>query len=418
MPDDDDLSSEETEKIFHYEVERERQRKLKAKKLEADPNGAVEQDPAEALEQIARRQEGEAPKGRGERRNGPPPVLCFKLVRFADLKLDVSGNYVIKGLIPREGLVVIWGPPKCGKSFITFDLFLHIALGWEYRSHRVTQGVVVYCALEGQGGFAARKEAFCLRHEIADAPLYLMFTPLDLVKAYTLLIRDIEAQLPPSTMPIAVVIDTLNRSLSGSENKDEDMSAYIQAADTIRAKFKCVVVIVHHCGIDGTRPRGHTSLIGADDVQIAVKRDEDKTIIFTVEHMKDGQEGETIASKLEVVEVGHDKDGDPITSCVVVPTEPEPQPRADKRQKLTDRQANTLVALRKAILDHGIDSPPDFPPLGAKVVTLDQWKAELISRGLLKDDRRIEPRYREIRTPLLSRGLIGIRAPFVWVELS
>jgi hypothetical protein len=33
------------------------------------------------------------------------------------------------------------------------------------------------------------------------------------------------------------------------------------------------VVIVHHCGIEGTRPRGHSSLTGAADAQLAVKRD-------------------------------------------------------------------------------------------------------------------------------------------------
>ena len=40
---------------------------------------------------------------------------------------------------------------------------------------------------------------------------------------------------------------------------DEDMAAYIQAADRLREKFACTVIIIHHCGINGDRPRGHTS---------------------------------------------------------------------------------------------------------------------------------------------------------------
>jgi hypothetical protein len=28
----------------------------------------------------------------------------------------------------------------------------------------------------------------------------------------------------------------------------------------IRNAFGCAVIVVHHCGIDATRPRGHTSL--------------------------------------------------------------------------------------------------------------------------------------------------------------
>ena len=46
----------------------------------------------------------------------------FLPVRFRDIGLTAERPYLVKGLLPREGLVVIWGPPKCGKSFWTFDI--------------------------------------------------------------------------------------------------------------------------------------------------------------------------------------------------------------------------------------------------------------------------------------------------------
>jgi hypothetical protein len=134
-----------------------------------------------------------------------------------------------------------------------------------------------------------------------------------------------------------VIIDTLNRSLAGSESDDKDKAAYIRAADAIRHAFGCVVIIVHHCGVDATRPRGHTSLIGAVDAQLAVKRDAAENIVVTVERMKDGSDGETIVSKLEAVDVGTDVDGDVITSCVVVPVDGAAV-RATTTRKLSDRQ--------------------------------------------------------------------------------
>ena len=70
-----------------------------------------------------------------------------------------------------------------------------------------------------------------------------------------------------------VVLDTLNKSLVGSENKDVDMGAYVRAAEAIRDAFDCVVIIVHHCGYDDTRPRGHSSLPAAVDAQLAVTRE-------------------------------------------------------------------------------------------------------------------------------------------------
>src|SRR5271166_5616947 len=65
------------------------------------------------------------------------------LVPFEQIVLGRQRRYLVKGLIPRVGLTVVWGPPKCGKSFWTFDLAMHVALGWEYRGRRVQQGPVV-----------------------------------------------------------------------------------------------------------------------------------------------------------------------------------------------------------------------------------------------------------------------------------
>src|SRR5262245_30798097 len=78
----------------------------------------------------------------------------------------LSEDHLVKGLIPRVGIAVVWGPPKCGKSFWTFDLAMHSALGWDYRGRRVVSGTVVYCAFEGAEGFKARATAFRQQHNI------------------------------------------------------------------------------------------------------------------------------------------------------------------------------------------------------------------------------------------------------------
>jgi hypothetical protein len=38
----------------------------------------------------------------------------FQLKPFDTIKLSTAPNYLVKGIIPRTGLVVVWGPPKCG----------------------------------------------------------------------------------------------------------------------------------------------------------------------------------------------------------------------------------------------------------------------------------------------------------------
>jgi len=70
----------------------------------------------------------------GRRKNGPSQAAVqrlpdgrrsahrFQLVHFREIRLETTAAYLVRGIIPREGLIVIWGPPKCGKSFWTFDL--------------------------------------------------------------------------------------------------------------------------------------------------------------------------------------------------------------------------------------------------------------------------------------------------------
>jgi AAA domain len=254
------------------------------------------------------------------------------LVPFADITLSRARRDLVKGLIPRVGMTVVWGPPKCGKSFWAFDLMMHVALGWKYRGRRVNQGAVVYCAFEGQTGIEQRVEAFRMTyldgHAVA-VPFYLEPVTLDLVRDHGALITAIRQSLG-DVMPVAVTLDTLNRSLAGSESSDQDMSAYVRAADAIREAFQCAVIIVHHCGHDGVRPRGHSSLAGALDAQLAVKRDGANNILVEVELMKDGAQGDIIASKLEVVTVGTDEDGDAITSCVVIELDDAAAQRASR----------------------------------------------------------------------------------------
>jgi AAA domain len=313
------------------------------------------------------------------RGNGPVALVASKprepdrgkqrvvLIPFDDIKMGTEARDLVRGIIPRVGLVVAWGPPKCGKSFWMFDLSMHVALGWPYRDRRVQQGPVVYCAFEGQTGMETRVEAFRREFPIETdepVPFYLQPMTLDLVAHHGELIAAVRQQLG-KTAPVLVVLDTLNRSLRGSENDSKDMAAYIAAADTIRAAFDCVVAIVHHCGIDGSRPRGSTALTGAVDAQLSVKRDASDAVLVEVELLKDGAGGDIIASDLRVVELGKDVDGEKITSCVIVPAD---VPRtAEAGPKLTKNQQTMYAILREA---------------GQGGLTVDQWNERIRDVGV------------------------------------
>jgi hypothetical protein len=344
----------------------------------------------------------------------------FELIPFDKIAFDTASAYLVKGLVPRVCLSVFWGPPKCGKSFLVFDLLMHVALGWKYRGRRVQQGPVVYCALEGQAGLRKRVEAFRQRRlaEGADnVPFYLIADAMNLVADHPALIASVRAALG-DTKPIAIALDTLNRSMPGSESNDEDMTAYVKAGDALRMAFDCAVVIVHHCGHEGTRPRGHSSLMGACDAQIAVKRDAADNIIATVELMKDGPQGGEFASRLEVVELGLDDDGDEITSCVIAPVEGlQPSAKASAGFKLTKAAKNALSALNYAIGECG-EIPPasNHIAAGVKCVKADQWReyAYRMAVSSSEEQRARQKAFKNATEVLIAAGRVGAWDPWVW----
>jgi hypothetical protein len=361
----------------------------------------------------ARRQDNEKPR----------PQPRFVLTRFADIKPLDGEEYCVKGFLPRSGLAVVWGPPKCGKSFWAFDLLMHVALGWRYRGRHVRQGPIVYVCLEGAQGFRKRAEAF-RKAKLAepkdgedDPPFFVTTTPLSLAADRQTLIADIKRQVGES-VPAAVCIDTLNRSLAGSESSDEDMAAYIRASDAIRDAFDCVVVIIHHCGHHGERPRGHSSLMGGLDVQIGVRRDAAGNIVAQLELAKDGEVGLAFVSQLEPIELGRDEDGDLITSCVVREVEGAEAKAAAKPRKLSKGAQIALRALPDAISEFG-EIPPasNHIPPNVRTVSVERWRERALAIGLCSSDEERAKRlaFQRASEVLVAANEVAIWQPHAWL---
>jgi KaiC/GvpD/RAD55 family RecA-like ATPase len=359
---------------------------------------------------------GTAPGGApGEPRGGAKPPR-FPLVRLRNIRPKLKGRYLVKGLLPSGALTVVWGAPKCGKSFWTLDLAAHIACGLTYRGLKVRKGPVVYIAAEGAEGFEARARAWCARNlgEGEDPPLHVLSMRIDLVHQHQDFIADIVDQLGGEA-PVVVVVDTLNRTYSGSESSDEDMTAYVGAADAIKAAFGCTVIIVHHCGLEANRPRGHTALAGAADAQISIRRSRNDLITAAVDFAKDMPDGYRNTSRLETIDIGSDEDGDMISTCIVVPSDETPEPA---RGRLPAAMTLALKALDKALITAGVTRCLPGMPDSVASVTTDLWRATFYQMSLLEapegNQAARQRAFRRAATDLQARELVGCATDHVW----
>ena len=214
-----------------------------------------------------------------------------------------------------------------------------------------------------------------------------------------------------------VIIDTLSRAMcGGNENSSDDMGALVSHCEWLAAELECFVLLVHHCGKDEARGlRGHTSLLGAINTEIEVKRQRGEVGMATITKQRDGADGTEFAFDLERVLLGHDDEGDEVSSCVAIGAESADVPKLSGSRKLPDGLQVALNALTKALGDEGkMPLASDYIPAGAPVVSESLWRQyHYEMRGTDSPDAKQKAHVRA-REGLQGRLLIGVWNGQVW----
>lgn len=296
-------------------------------------------------------------------RKTPPPRFVITPIR--DIKAVLSGQWLIKHLLPAQGLAVVYGPPGCGKSFVTLNAALHIAMGRDWAGKKVRQAAVIYIAAEGGHGFGNRVVAARARLNVPDdVPFGLITVAPNLGSKKgdaQRLIKEIQAQTAELGWTLgAIVIDTLARVMGGAdENSSEGMGAFIENTETVSRMFHCLGIAVHHTGKDAEKGmRGWSGLHGAADAEWEISEDDAGKTVRTSKQ-KDGADNLLWRFKLVPVEIGQDEDGENVSSVHVLITsdvEAVKQKSDGKnvsKKKPKGQKALALKAVWKAIDEAG-----------------------------------------------------------------
>jgi hypothetical protein len=248
-------------------------------------------------------------------RFGPVPIY--------DLSLAPPMQWLIKGVLPRAELGVLFGASGSGKTFVALDLAFSVARGNAWRDRRTARGRVVIIAAEGAGGIGKRGEAYARYHEFDLRGIDLHVIPAAPNFLDNDDISEVMAEIGNIGPVDLVIIDTFAQVTPGAnENTSEDIGRALANLKLLYGVTNAMNLVVAHAGKDLSKGvRGWSGLKAAADVQIEVVRHENGDREIILEKMKDGEDGIRWGFRLEVVEVGIDYDGDIITSCVAVPTE-------------------------------------------------------------------------------------------------
>lgn len=280
---------------------------------------------------------------------------------FKDARVTLDLPYVVKGLFGKGQIIVTWGAPGSGKTFVITEMACAVGAGVRWHGRRTRKGIVLYVAAESARPYIENRCAALKRErpEYADAEVLFVPLALDLLHAAK---GDVEAVIA-AAQKIArehgevalIVIDTLATSFGGgNENAPEDMNMYVANVLFIRAQTGAAVLIVHHSGKDEAKGmRGHSALLGALDAELAVEGEPGAEHILRTGKVREGErDADLFAFSFRVVSLGTDSEGDSVTTCVVEVKDEASTKRVRRQRERKGLGKNQRAAIR-AIEERG-----------------------------------------------------------------
>lgn len=327
------------------------------------------------------------------------PFTPKTISQFAILQ---SSGWLIKNVIPRAELCMIYGPPGSGKTFAALDMGMAVSRNLSHwGDERVKGGRVVYICAEAPHGFKNRVIAYMQRHDIKAEEL-INFQVIDDVPNL-LSINDHKSIASRIIKADLIFVDTLSSVISGGdENTGKDMNVLVSNCKSLAKATGATVVLIGHSGKNADNGhRGWSGMLGAVDAEIKVES-LGTAHTLTVTKQKEGESGKQYGFFLKPEDLGEDQDGDPITSCVFEHSDVKVQ-HPEKQDK--------LGGVQKIIMD-AIHITPERP------IMIDDLLPRVIANMAQDPGKKDERRKRFFNSleTLQTKGILSIANNFLYIS--
>lgn len=206
----------------------------------------------------------------------------IRVLTRSDLDTVQPPEWLVDGICT-TGFTVLYGPSGAGKSFVALDWACHVATGTKWFNRFCSRRRTLYVAAEGVSGIPRRVKAWESDRDARAEDFLLVPQVVNLLKSEA---DDLERVVERRKVGL-LIVDTLARSMpGGDENGAQDMGRLIDTLTRIQTRQNCSVLLIHHSGIEGRRPRGSTALFGAADTVARVDRVEE-TVTLSCDKQKD-----------------------------------------------------------------------------------------------------------------------------------
>lgn len=197
-----------------------------------------------------------------------PDIANISSERQARTKLQFIHDYadsvgdpewLIPGVLPRQGVGMMYGESGSYKSFIALDLCLTLAFGipGQWENPNPEKQDVLYFAGEGPVGMAKMRFPAWMEHfgQEFRSDHRMMFKNRVPFYSDTEEWEHIKQDLGEiKAKPVLIVIDTLSRLMTSmDENTSKDAVTVMNFLEQLAAYYECFVLFIHHTGKDASK---------------------------------------------------------------------------------------------------------------------------------------------------------------------
>lgn len=177
-------------------------------------------------------------------------TLAFGFQSFLDTDIEI--NWLIEPMLMEQGNMLLVGPSGVGKTQITLDILVNLALGKDFLHYKVPEAKkIILLSLEmGHGElkvFVKQRASVLTEEELALLETNLIIVPhgepwfINTPQGQEQVLRLLEEYEPDG-----LVVDSIGSALNGNISSDEVVQPLTQFNDKIRKKYGMFTWYIHH----------------------------------------------------------------------------------------------------------------------------------------------------------------------------
>jgi 5S rRNA maturation endonuclease (ribonuclease M5) len=295
---------------------------------------------------------------------------ALKLTHFNECDKTANKVWLIKDFLAKGETSGLFGPPGSGKSALETDIAVALACGEDFRGFKTKHRVgAVYFAFERADLTKRRLHAYRIRDGHDDIPISVAGEIINLMRPECVEIMSATIKAHEDhygTECGYVILDTAAKGIAiagGDEDKAKDVNRCLANLRRIHELHNLHMSLIGHTGKDESRgQRGSNAAPGDYDLHIQISGEDTKTA--TVIKANDQPCGPLLAYRMHKVILGHNDDGDEISTWIVDREEAEVP---TKKSSFWHRNLLQLFdAINNALTESGFDFPiPNGPTVRA-----------------------------------------------------